>query len=519
MKPWDEGLLHDCLLEVAPSRAQHPLLEEGDQAYSYAEILERAASLAHGLRREGLEPGDAVAIHVGGGAATAISLYACLLAGGVFVLVHPQTRRDKLGFLLRDSEARFVITDAKRAPMISALLREEGGSGPGQIQARGVAFEGAEGLLDVDELSRHGQLLGPASRSSRDLAALIYTSGSTGRPKAVMMTHRSMRFAAHTLSSYLRLREDDRILNVLPLAFDYGLYQLLMAVRMGATLVHEPSFTMPAPILEALGNRGITVFPGVPTVFALLRSMQRRKPSCFPQVRCVTNTAAALPEDFMPELRAIFPSARIYKMYGLTECKRVSYLEPELVDERPGSVGKAMPGTEARVLGPDGQEVAPGEVGILYVRGPHVMLGYWKRAEESARMLPEGNEGDERLLCTQDRFRVDEDGFLYFVGRSDDIIKSRGEKVSPLEIEAALHEVPGVAQVAVVGVPDEILGQAIRAHVVLEAGSELGQEQLLAEARARLEPVMVPRYFVIEDALPLAATGKVDKLALRSRPS
>jgi long-chain acyl-CoA synthetase len=247
--------------------------------------------------------------------------------------------------------------------------------------------------------------------------------------------------------------------------------------------------------------------------------MQRRKPSCFPQVRCVTNTAAALPEDFMPELRAIFPSARIYKMYGLTECKRVSYLEPELVDERPGSVGKAMPGTEARVLGPDGQEVAPGEVGILYVRGPHVMLGYWKRAEESARMLPEGNEGDERLLCTQDRFRVDEDGFLYFVGRSDDIIKSRGEKVSPLEIEAALHEVPGVAQVAVVGVPDEILGQAIRAHVVLEAGSELGQEQLLAEARARLEPVMVPRYFVIEDALPLAATGKVDKLALRSRPS
>ncbi|PIE21997.1 MAG: long chain acyl-CoA synthetase [Planctomycetota bacterium] len=513
MKSWDHGLLHEYLIETVRQSPWRPLLEEGESRHSYAEIFERAASLAHGLRREGLCPGDAVLIYVGGGATTAIALFATLLAGGVFVLVHPQTRREKLEFLLRDSEARFALMDQPReallGPVLSGCFAE--GAGP-----RGVSFGEATGLLSVAALSKHGPLLEPASRESRDLAALIYTSGSTGRPKAVMMTHRSMRFACETLCGYLRLGAEDRILNVLPLSFDYGLYQLLMAVRLGATLVHEPSFAMPAPILAALGTRGITVFPGVPTVFALLLSMQRRRPSVFPELRCLTNTAAALPVEFLPDLQAMFPNARIYKMYGLTECKRVSYLDPELLEQKPGSVGRAIPGTQAFLLDEAGRRVAPGEEGLLYVRGPHVMLGYWKRPEESAQMLPEGAAADERLLCTQDRFRCDEDGDLFFVGRSDDIIKSRGEKVSPLEIEHALHRIPGVSLAAVVGVPDPILGQAIQAFVVLQPGSSLSEEELIEEARQRLEPALVPRRILVEKKLPLAATGKVDKKALSS---
>jgi acyl-coenzyme A synthetase/AMP-(fatty) acid ligase len=202
-------------------------------------------------------------------------------------------------------------------------------------------------------------------------------------------------------------------------------------------------------------------------------------------------------------------------MYGLTECKRVSYLAPELVDSKPTSVGKAIPGTEAMVLRPDGTPVDPREVGILYVRGPHVMAGYWRKPAETAEMLVDGPVPGERMLCTQDNFTVDEDGFLYFVGRTDDIIKTRGEKVSPSEVENALFGVEGVKEAAVVGVPDEALGEAIRAFVVLDNGARLGEQDIIAACRARLENFMVPRDVVFLQELPTTTTGKVRKQSLR----
>jgi long-chain acyl-CoA synthetase len=223
-----------------------------------------------------------------------------------------------------------------------------------------------------DEVLRgHSPLATPAPVIPLDLAALIYTSGSTGNPKGVMHTHQSMVFAAESISQYLRLSEVHRILCVLPLAFDYGLYQLLMAIRLGATLVLERSFTYPAQIFNRMHEQQVTVFPGVPTVYAMLLSMHARDRLCFPSVTRVTNTAAALPAAFQQQLREVFPNALIYRMYGLTECKRVSYLEPELADARPESVGRAIPGTEVFLLTPDGAAVPTGEAGILHVRGPH----------------------------------------------------------------------------------------------------------------------------------------------------
>jgi acyl-CoA synthetase (AMP-forming)/AMP-acid ligase II len=347
-----------------------------------------------------------------------------------------------------------------------------------------------------------------------DLAALIYTSGSTGNPKGVMQTHRSMVFAAGSLIEYLRLGESDRILCVLPLAFDYGLYQLLMAITLGATLVLERSFTYPAQIFARMREQSVTVFPGVPTIYAMLLSTHARSPLSFPEVTRVTNTAAALPDDFVTRLREIFPNALIYKMYGLTECKRVAYLEPELADTKPGSVGKAIPGTEVYLLSPQGEPVPPGETGILYVRGPHVMVGYWKRQDLTDHMLKPGKLPGEKVLCTQDFFRMDEEGFLYFVGRSDDIIKTRGEKVSPVEVENAIHAIPGVREVAVVGIDDELLGQAIRAYVVLNSDVAMNDKQLRAACAARLENFMVPKEFVFLQELPKTATGKVSKKLL-----
>jgi len=327
-----------------------------------------------------------------------------------------------------------------------------------------------------------------------------------------------MVFAAGSLIEYLRLSEDDRILCVLPLAFDYGLYQLLMTIQLGATLVLERSFTYPAQIFARMQEHAVTVFPGVPTIYAMLISSHGRTPLSFPNVTRVTNTAAALPDEFVVKLHEIFPNALIYRMYGLTECKRVSYLEPELADQKPGSVGRAIPGTEIYLLSPDGKPVPPGETGILYVRGPHVMVGYWNRPDLSDHMLKPGKLPGERVLCTQDFFRMDADGFLYFQGRSDDIIKTRGEKVAPVEVENALHSIPGVREAAVVGIPDPLLGEAIRAYVVVEPEAGLNDKQLRVACASRLENFMVPKEFVFCPELPKTATGKVSKKLLLQQP-
>jgi long-chain acyl-CoA synthetase len=235
----------------------------------------------------------------------------------------------------------------------------------------------------------------------------------------------------------------------------------------------------------------------------------------FPTVTRLTNTAAGLPPDFHDRLLERFPNALIFRMYGLTECKRVSYLEPELIHEKPTSVGKAMPGTETFVLDESGNPVEPGETGVLYVRGPHVMAGYWRQPELSAHMLREGPVAGERMLCTHDYFTVDEEGYLYFLGRSDDIIKTRGEKVSPLEVENALYALGGIKEAAVIGVPDELLGEAIRAYVVLEEGVERTEQEVIAGCRTRLESFMVPKEVVFLDELPKTTTGKIRKKGLQ----
>jgi acyl-CoA synthetase (AMP-forming)/AMP-acid ligase II len=435
----------------------------------------------------------------------------------VFLLITPQTKSDKLGFILDDSGARLLLTDAHLEREFLPLLAHA--SQLTAVLSSGSVAEGF-GILSFDEvISGSAPLTEPATTIPLDLAALIYTSGSTGRPKGVMQTHQSMLFTVGSLIEYLRLDQHERILCVLPLAFDYGLYQLLMAVHLGATLVLERSFTYPAQVFARMQALGVTVFPGVPTIFAMLLSAHQREPLCFADVTRVTNTAAALTDASASRLRGIFPNALIYKMYGLTECKRVSYLEPELAEVKFGSVGKAIPGTEVYLLSADGQPTPAGETGILHVRGPHVMLGYWNRPDLTDQMLRPGKLPGERVLCTQDLFRMDTEGYLYFVGRSDDIIKTRGEKVSPVEVENAMQAIAGIREVAVVGVPDALLGQSIRAYVVLESEVALSTGQIRAQCIARLENFMVPQQIVFCTELPRTGTGKVSRSALLERTS
>lgn len=521
MSPRVQRLLPDALLASADRDPTKVAIIADGGPQSYEALLDASLRLARALQDGGVGRGDRVAIYLDNSFHAVVAVYGTLLAGAVLTIINPQTKADKLAYMLADSEAVALVTERTLVPEFIPAL----GSAPNVrcvICSGGMPEPMSEvaARLDVavgfDDAVANAEPR-PKSRAviPIDLAALIYTSGSTGNPKGVMLTHQNMVFAASSISEYLRLDVSDRIVNVLPFAFDYGLYQLLMAVLMGATLVTERSFVYPVPVLRRVIEHEVTVFPIVPTVGATLLSLNRSGGWTFPSVRRVTNTAAALPADFISRLGDVFPKALIFAMYGLTECKRVCYLEPERLASKPTSVGRAIPGTEVFLLSADGEPVSPGEPGILHVRGPHVMVGYWKLPEQTARMLKPGRLPGERVLCTHDVFTMDADGDLYFVGRTDDIIKTRGEKVSPIEVENALHRITGVREAAVIGVPDELLGEAIRAFVVLDDGATLTEQQVKRECMARLESFMVPREVVFVPDLPKTATSKVSRRLLR----
>jgi acyl-CoA synthetase (AMP-forming)/AMP-acid ligase II len=319
-------------------------------------------------------------------------------------------------------------------------------------------------------------------------------------------------FAASSIIEYLGNVENDVVINVLPLSFDYGLYQLLMTFKFGGRLILESGFAYPAAILGQIEKEKVTGFPGVPTLFAMMIQLDLA-PFDLSTLRYITNTAASLPPSHIQEIRRKFPGATLYSMYGLTETKRTLYLPPRLLDSKPGSVGIAIPGTEVWIEDEAGNRLGHNETGELVVRGRHVMRGYWEAPEATAERYRTGALPAERVCHTGDLFRMDEDGCMYFIGRRDDIIKSRGEKVSPKEVENVLYSLRGVLEAAVIGVPDDILGQAVKAFVVL-SDKEVGESQILAHCRTRLEDFMVPKYVVISEALPKTASGKISKKEL-----
>jgi len=507
-----QRLLREGLIKSATRHPQKVALVIEGEEYTYGQLLDTSQRVARALLDRGLQRGDRVGVYMDNTWPCITSIYGILLAGGVFLMINPQTKADKLQYILKDSGAVFLMTDGHLAGQyVKAVVDLPDLKGIISSGALPNTEQCSACLESFDSVVRESVPLdAPAFVIPNDLAALIYTSGSTGHPKGVMQTHQAMVFAAWSLIEYLRLSEADRILLVLPLAFDYGLYQLFMAMKLGATLIVERSFTFPGRIYQVMRTQKVTVFPGVPTIFSTMISGHKRKELLFSQVTRVTNTAAALSAEFIPFLHAIFPNALVYKMYGLTECKRVSYLAPEFVDEKSASVGRPIPGTEVFLRTPEGEPVRPGSDGILYVRGPHVMAGYWNKPELTAKVLQPGLLPGERVLCTGDWFRMDEDGFLYFVGRSDDIIKTRGEKVSPIEVEQALYSIDGIREAVVSGVDDPHFGQAICAFVLLGKGCDLNDKKIKKLCLSRLENFMVPRDVFCLDTFPKTANGKID---------
>lgn len=497
----------------------------GNERLTYGQVDREANRVAQALLAAGVERGDRVVVFLPNCVEAVISIFGILKAGAVFVVLNASTKADKLTYILNNCRATAMITSGAKAGFNAEMWESVGhlrsvfmlgatADHEKAVRASGKAFIRFEEARAGSENATQ-----PPKRSiDIDLAALIYTSGSTGRPKGVMVTHLNIVSAATSITTYLENTSDDVVINFLPLAFDYGLYQLLMMFKMGGTLVLQDSFAFPTVVLDKMVRESVTGFPIVPTVSALLLQMDLSRYS-FPKLRYISNTAAALPLEHIRRLRELFPHVTLYSMYGLTECKRVSYLPPDQLDIRPGSVGRGMPNEEVYVVDEKGRRVGPGVIGELVIRGANVMKGYWELPEETDRCLKPGPLPGEKVLYSGDLFRADEEGYLYFIGRKDDIIKTRGEKVSPREVEDVIYRLEGVAEVAVIGVPDPVLGSSIKAVLTLRPGAEVTAKDVLRHCSTRLEDFMVPKHVEIRDSLPKTESGKISKrLIAESEP-
>lgn len=508
-------LLQDILLSNATARPQHTALVTENVRLSYREITDYACRLAHALRASGIQRGDRVAIFMDNGWQCAAAIFGVLLAGGVFVVINCQTKAKKLGFILQDSGSKILLTQSH----LGRIFETVAVSMPAlPIWCAALSNEALPSTVTDLAMALADQPITPppSLAISVDLAALIYTSGTTSEPKGVMHTHQSLLFVLESINEYLGISQDERLFSVLPLNFGYGLLQWFSAVKAGATLVLERSFTYPTQVFRQMQEEAVTSFASVPTVYAMMLAHDARQSLCFPSIRRITNAAAALPVEFLPGIRRLFPQARLYKMYGQTECIRSAYLDPALAEKKPESVGRAIPGTELLLLDENGQSVGPDQVGILYVRGPHIMRGYWNQPEKTAEALVPGAIPGEFLLKSGDLFRRDAEGDFYFVARGDEIIKSRGEKVSPEEVENAIYSLSAVREVVVAGFPDPVLGQAVCAFVTLREDAKLTVSQIKRVCSERLESYMVPKYILIVSELPHTLNGKLSRrLALK----
>ena len=506
-------LVQDFLHNSAERWPDKVALVCGGQRVTYAELDAMANRLANALLGQGVARGDRVVVHLENSVETVVSIFAALKASAVCVPVSPKTKPVKLSYILNNCQAAALVTGARTD--IGGLW-----AGAPSLRAAVVVSKETAGACNPSNrcftFADLQHAFGPSRPRQRgidlDLACLVYTSGSTGHPKGVMCDHGNIVFAAHSIMGYLGSREDDVVIGVLPLSFSYGLYQVFMTLGCGGTLVLEQSFTYIAEVLQHIEQERVTGLPGVPSLFAMLLQMDL-SPYDLRSLRYITNAAAALPARHIQELRTRFPQAKLYSMYGLTETKRALYLPPDQLDRRPESVGIAIPGTEVWLEDPDGNRVGPDEIGELVVRGRHVMRGYWNAPQETARRFRPGPLPGERVCHTGDLFRMDSGGYMYFVGRTDDIINSRGHKVAPKEVENVLYELDGVVEATVVPVPDPVLGQAIKAVVAVN-GRPITQAEVFAHCREHLDDYMVPKYVEFRGELPKTASGKIDRREL-----
>lgn len=522
MKSFYPSLVHDFLTLSAERTPDKPFIVDNNNSFTFGQVNRLSTILAHRLIALGVKPQDKVAILLDNSVETVISLYAISKAAATFIVINSTVKAAKLSYILNNCGAKILITHMSKGRGVLSAFDQLAckppviwitptGTIPPPLAQKTQAYNWNDFIADEQTFTNN-----LPRAIDQDLAALIYTSGSTGEPKGVMQPHNKVIGVAKSIIEYLENDSDDVILNVLSLAFGYGLYQVLMAAIFGGTVILEKGFVFLHNTLKKIPEYKVTGFPFVPPVLAMMLKLETLPEYDFSSLKYVTNAGAALPVAHARELRKLMPHVKIYPMYGLTECVRVCYLKPESVDQRPDSVGFEIPNCRVLIMQEDGTEAAPGEVGELVATGTNIMPGYYKDPDLTAKMFRPGPQPGETHLYSGDLFKRDRDGFLYFVSRKDDMIKTRGERVSPLEVENLLLQIEGIAETAVIGVPDEVFGQVIKAYIVLNPDSRLTDQEILKICSETMENYMIPKYITFLDNLPRTPNGKVDKKLLKS---
>lgn len=519
-------LLGDVLGTGAALGADRPALREGSRSLTYGELYALASDVARGLLALGVGPGDRVAIYLPKTVPMVAAAFGTALAGGVFVPVNPVLKGAQVAHILRDSGARVLVTAGPRLAAVAGALGDCPALGHVVLaDTAGAASASGPARLDWTALLAAGRGGGDGHRRiDADLAAIFYTSGSTGAPKGVMLSHRNLVAGAISVASYLGNHADDRILAVLPLSFDAGFSQLTTGFLSGAC-VTLLDYLLAGDVARTVAAHGITGITGVPPLWSQVADATW-PPGASASVRYIATTGGVMPPTLLKKLRTVFPNARPYLMYGLTEAFRSTYLPPEEADARPESIGKAIPNAEILVLREDGTPCAPGEPGELVHRGALVSLGYWQAPELTAkrfRPIPGGvTQGGQPELAvwSGDTVVRDADGFLYFRGRRDEMIKSSGYRISPTEVEDLVLQSGLVSEVVALGLPDERLGQAVAVIAVTSAAAAERPEAertaaLLAHCKEAMPLYMVPARIAWRAALPRNPNGKYDRVALR----
>jgi acyl-CoA synthetase (AMP-forming)/AMP-acid ligase II len=505
-------LIHHFLEIHAQATPEQLACIHGEEVVTYGEMERQANRVAHTLRELGVRRGDRVALLIENSSAYIAAYYGILKCGAVTVAMYITTTVKALAYILNDCEVRVLITQPKHLSLLEEIR--------GQLsKLRAVV------LLEESETNTAG-LPWPVSDSQDvaqqpdtplnlpmidlNLASIIYTSGSTGDPRGAMLTHLNIVTNTRSIVSYLDLTSQDRIMVVLPFPYVYGKSLLNTHIAAGATVIIDNRFLFPNIVLKTMRERDATGFAGVPSTYAILLGKSAVRKMEFPALRYLTQAGGAMAPPLIREVMEVFHGKKIFIMYGATEASaRLSYLPPEDLPRKVGSIGKAIPNVELRLIKDDGEEARTGEVGEIVAAGANIMQGYWNQPEETAAVLtPHG-------FHTGDLGRADEEGFFYVVGRKRDMIKSAGNRVSAKEIEEIILEHPNILEAAVIGIPDQFIGEAICAYIVPKNGVPVPPDELIAYCKDRLPDYKVPRAIIVRETLPKNASGKIMKEQLR----
>jgi len=515
------ALLHDLPIHSASVDPDCLALTYQSQTVSYGELARSIERLAAGLIDLGIARGERVGIYLEKRPEFVIAAFGTMHAGAAFVPLNPLLKTEQVAYILRDCNVRILVTSAERLAVLASVL-------PQCHDLRQVLLVGAD--ADAASIPQNlvpwAQLQAPgAARGHRvideDMAAILYTSGSTGRPKGVVLSHRNMVAGAKSVASYLENRAADTLLAALPLSFDAGFSQLTTAFHVGARVVLL-NYLLPKDVLNAVVHERVTGLTAVPPLWIQLTQL-RWPEQVTEHLRYIANTGGRMPLETLKALRVALPKTKPYLMYGLTEAFRATYLPPEEVDRRPDSIGKAIPNSEVLVLREDGTPCAANEPGELVQRGALVGMGYWndpEKTKERYKPMPGREAGlvrPEIAVFSGDTVRCDEEGYLYFIGRRDEMIKTSGYRVSPTEIEEVIYATQRVGECAALGVEHPTLGQAVVLVATAKDGQPLDEAGLLVECKARLPIYMVPAKIALrEGSLPRNPNGKIDRKLLSS---